>query len=351
MGKQSSTIIINGQRYHRTLEGVVSNKKIAAKSVRPLASAAKQARPQTIVSKPIMDVARHPGKTAGRHPSGSTTLMRTSVKKPAADIKRRIKLIQPAGAAAVSVKHNPQPVRYSTEEERSRRAAEIKKSHLIKHFTPLTAIKPQLPDGRHSDTAFRPVKLVPSHVFQKVQQRHSATDIFQSALQKASSHEQKPVKFKRSAHRGLKLTAGALCALVLLGAVAYLNLGNLKLRLAASRAGFAATMPSVKPAGYHLDNLQAQSGMVATAFKSNSDNNRRYTITQKTSDMTSTMLRDQVFKSVPGGSSYQTVEAAGRTVFLYGNRSATWVNGGVLYKVESNGSLSNQQLLEIAASM
>ena len=48
---------------------------------------------------------------------------------------------------------------------------------------------------------------------------------------------------------------------------------------------------------------------------------------------------------------YQTKEEKGRTVYIYDDSNATWVDGGIWYQIEGDSSLSSDQLLNIVASM
>ena len=47
----------------------------------------------------------------------------------------------------------------------------------------------------------------------------------------------------------------------------------------------------------------------------------------------------------------QTIDTAGRTVYIYGNDNASWVDNGIWYQVTSNGDLSNTDVLNIASSL
>ena len=87
---------------------------------------------------------------------------------------------------------------------------------------------------------------------------------------------------------------------------------------------------------------------MAAQFHSNSDG-RGYTITQKRSSLDSGSLRDGFV--APTDAHYQEAEAGGLTIYLYGNRNATWVNGGIWYVVQANGSFSDRQLIELATSL
>ncbi len=47
---------------------------------------------------------------------------------------------------------------------------------------------------------------------------------------------------------------------------------------------------------------------------------------------------------------FQTFQDAGKTIYIYEDSKATWVNGGVWYQINGNASLTSDQLLRIANS-
>jgi hypothetical protein len=118
--------------------------------------------------------------------------------------------------------------------------------------------------------------------------------------------------------------------------------------MASAKAGFSVSRPGYLPAGYSLADLKYAQGAAALSFHSNSDD-RRYTLSQHTSSWDSQALAGTfVSRQDP---SYQTVQSGGRTIFVYGNGNATWVSDGVWYVLQSDGSLSRQDLISLAASI
>jgi hypothetical protein len=107
-------------------------------------------------------------------------------------------------------------------------------------------------------------------------------------------------------------------------------------------------MPGYKPDGFKLDQMDYSTGVAAIHFASNSDE-RSFALTEKQSDLDSAGLRDSFVTSEQ--QPYQTIETAGRTVYLYGEHNATWVSGGVWYQLRGAGALSDHQLVEIAKSL
>jgi hypothetical protein len=57
-----------------------------------------------------------------------------------------------------------------------------------------------------------------------------------------------------------------------------------------------------------------------------------------------------VVENVVSGSSYQTLDIDGTTVYRYGN-NATWISGGILYTINGSVNLSNEQVTKIVRSV
>lgn len=136
---------------------------------------------------------------------------------------------------------------------------------------------------------------------------------------------------------------------VLGGYLTYLNMPNLSVRVAASQAGIAASFPDYRPDGYRFTGPVAYApGQVSIAFKANGGNHG-YTIKEQSSSWDSQAVYDNlVAKASDGG--YITNSQQGLTVYTYGNKAA-WVNGGILYTIDGDAPLSNEQLLGIAGSL
>jgi hypothetical protein len=90
---------------------------------------------------------------------------------------------------------------------------------------------------------------------------------------------------------------------------------------------------------------QAVSGTVNIKYKSLNDEGRVYEINQTPSNLTSSLVGQNV---VPKGSPVQTSQVKGNTVYIYGTgNDAAWVNNGVLYKIKDRANLSSDELLDI----
>ncbi|MDB5179987.1 MAG: hypothetical protein JWN12_619 [Candidatus Saccharibacteria bacterium] len=161
----------------------------------------------------------------------------------------------------------------------------------------------------------------------------------------------KPAKSKRGFHWSRRFTiVTAIFAVLIIGAyLTYVNIPSISVGFAASQAGINATYPQYKPDGYHLSQPVTYSdGTVTLKFKSNSDNSQ-YSVIQTRSSWDSSAVLTNIVKKA-AGDNYITTQESGLTIYSYDN-NATWVNGGILYTIESNAPLSGEQIRHIATSL
>ena len=170
-----------------------------------------------------------------------------------------------------------------------------------------------------------------------------------------ASEPQKTKKTKRQKERfSLKqnfasAAAASLSVLLIVGYVTYLNIPNFAMKVAASRAGFDASMPGYTPDGFSFHGPVAyNSGKVVVDFTSNSDDSS-YQVAQQESSWDSKSLLENVVKEK--SDKYLTFEDKGLTIYVYDGQNATWVNGGVMYSINSQSKLNTEQLINIATSI
>ncbi len=332
-------------RKRRSIDGIASpaTAKQAA-TVMPVSNAAAMPPITNPAKRPTMHDVVRPTKQTSRQLEHSKTLMRSAVHKPIPAPRHHVTTPLPSHLAAVTVA--PKLSVAAVNNRRLRHASAINKSKLVTRFSDTTGtFQPTAP--RQFSPVAKPI-MAPTPV-------SKSNDMFMSALNAATSHQQSPVKLhahKQSRRRGSTIMAVSVATLgvaLLLGFVVSQNMGSIRLQLASSKAGFTASVPTHKPSGFSLGNFSASAGVVTAHFHSNSDNDRKFTITEKPSGWDSTALRDSYVKQVT--LNYQVVESAGRTIYLYDGDSATWVSGGVWYLVTGASSLSNSQLIQLATSM
>ncbi len=359
--------------------------------------------------------AKQPGSAhiAAHQPQPTRTLMRRAVKSPQLNpassmhVKQGIRTVQTSLKPHMPAKMNINPKLSSDviDPLRSKRAAVANRSGLVKHFTThkpnVNHLAPTVAtiESRSAHRLAQTTQLLPEHpkrptynsnpalasamsntsrVAQSMQTKSAVQpsrqsrpsqsgpttgsqdddhDIFAQALAHATSHqelspkESKMSSAKRSSkrHRNvLGFAAGAAAFVLMCGFVAYQNKANIQLQMASAKAGFSASVPLYKPAGYSMDKLNYSTGAVAMAFQ-NDSTKTGFNLTQKKSNWNSqTLLENFVATS---NQPYQGYESAGRTIYVYGQGKATWVNGGIWYQIDGASNLSNDQIVKVAASM
>ncbi|HET7320010.1 MAG TPA: hypothetical protein VFI84_00310 [Candidatus Saccharimonadales bacterium] len=369
--KTNTTIEINGKRYD-AVSGLPLNTGKSAKSIDGVvrSAAATATAPAAPAPKSAAMVVRAKAHgTAGHRkahvPSPSHTLMRQVVKKPSKSQLAKIK-VQPRTDILIkdpSIVVEPKLSVASPDPKRTARANHVVRSKLISRFGEVHMHRPIISssvlDITSSGTAIldvAPPSDPPARPAIPPSQQRSM-DIFQKALAHATSHEQKPsrakhatmrAKGRRHGNRIASVSSAALAVLIIGGFLAYQNVANVTVRLASTRAGFAASLPAYKPSGFSVGKFAYHTGNVTINFHSNSDQ-RAFALVEQPSEWNSETLLNEFVATK--SSDYQTVQTAGRTVYIYGQNNATWVASGVWYQVNTQGSLSTSQLVNLASSM
>jgi hypothetical protein len=359
-----SVIELNGQMYD-TATGQPLARTTATKT-KPAKKATSQvkhldgfSRRPEVAKRPLSSVS--PAKVH-QQPQKSKTLMRTAVKKPVAPAKIHAKAPATTGAANKTTEHKA--FMAPAKPGRVIRATSIPKSNFISKFgaaaasikTEVLPVKPEPP--HHKPAAKQQTTSTPA-VINHPQQTVAQADPFQAALEQSLSHQQPKAKkakihyrVARKLHVSPKIVSLAsftLVALAISGFMAYQNLPELAMRMAATRAGLSAHLPSYQPSGYSLAGpIQYQPGQVTVNYKSASDT-RAFNVVQKNSSWNSETLLENFVATT--NTPYQTFQSNGRTIYIYGGNKATWVDGGIWYSIDGQSNLNSDQLLRIAGSL
>lgn len=243
--------------------------------------------------------------------------------------------------------------------ERAARAATVAKSKLISRFgTPSPA-----PAVKHHAVKHLPVAPAPAitnHHSAPILARSTAMNPFESALKNATSHQeparphkktrrQRVAKALRVSPRTVSFGSFVIAGLLLGGFFVYQNIPNLAVRVAAARSGVSARLPGYKPAGFALNGpIKYSPGKISISYKSTTDN-RAFHVTESRSEWNNETLLNN-FVAVDRRA-YQTYQDHDKTIYIYDDDSATWVDKGVWYQVEGESSLNSDQLLRIANSL
>jgi hypothetical protein len=181
-------------------------------------------------------------------------------------------------------------------------------------------------------------------------------DMFEAAIERATSHEMPPLTKKelRKIHGKKRFNpkiigygTGFMLFLAIIGYVGYSNLSNVMVKVASMRAGFTASMPGYRPAGFALSSVGYQPGVVSFNFK---DNNHKYIVTERSSTWDSATLENSLV--IPEyGNNFRAIMINGQTIYVYGKDQAAWVSNNILYQVKGNGSLSQDQITKLAQKL
>jgi hypothetical protein len=364
VGNQN-TIELNGKRYDALTGRIIGESEHAKSSYKTHNAHNNQVidgftrRPGTALHKKTTRNA--PNTLAGqvhKKTQKAKTLMRGAVQKPAA--KHPEHSTKPHTGTITSKPPTLQPA----DPRRLLRASHIKKSLLISRFgsgqanTVTTRLEPLAVRPEPTPASSIPAKHSSLARQASAIAKPSKADQFAAAIAKANSHDHPKPKKTRLHHRVAKKlhvkpriisVAASLAAAVLIGGFfAYQNIPNINMRIAKARSGVSGSLPGYKPSGFAIKTpIDYKPGQITINFKSNSDD-RRFSITQEKSNWTSETLLSSLKTK---GEDPLTIEDKGKTIYLYNESNASWVNSGVKYKIEGNSSLNTDQLRRLASSM
>src|SRR5690606_11913822 len=139
-------------------------------------------------------------------------------------------------------------------------------------------------------------------------------------LQQLEENTVKKVPFLRRVgfkNKFANVTALSVAMLLLVGFFGYQNSAAISMKLAASKAGVHASLPSYKPAGYGLiGGVESMPGKVSVSFKSRTDD-KKFTITQQASSWNSASLLANHVTKQHCNTCFQTWQNDGKTVYIY----------------------------------
>ena len=360
MGKQTF-IEINGKKYDAITGQMIAGDNTAS------AKKATVVKPQENVG--VMDgFVKRPKKssasrTAAKHAKRantqkSSTLMRKSVQKPkkiskstkrsqASQLKRKLGQSPRRMQQASEVSRSPHIQKF---EQPAARSSIVKKqsNHAVKqapkhasHPTKAAAV-PQHSNNRQVSATQRNEKLIEKALANS--KSHQSFD-----NHKKTKKSRKWSKKLGVSSRTVAVSSAVLAAVLLGGFFAVQNVPNFAMRVAATRAGFGATMPGYQPAGFSFNGpIDYSAGRVTVSFNSNSDD-RYYDFTQTSSNWNSDALLAKYI--IAEDKMYQTYVDKGRTLYIYDGSNATWVDNGIWYQVEGDSDMTTDQLIRIASSI
>ena len=142
------------------------------------------------------------------------------------------------------------------------------------------------------------------------------------------------------------------CAVVAVFAIVWLvntAMPDLQQKVNATHTGIENPYPSYVPRGYSVTDATYEDGKVVLTFN-DSDTESSFTLTEERSSWDSNALLSNYVKK-EYGENHTVVREQGLTLYI-SNSDASWVNGGVVYKIKTNsGSLTKKQIRSIATSL
>lgn len=325
--KSKHSIFINGQEYD---------------AITGLPAAASTGQARRIVSDigAPRPAAKKAAPAAVLAPKKSQTLRREAVSKPAGNhqqhtVRRRPGMAKPAKSPLVS-HFAAHPAALPQAQAVAATAPVVRHSVPVRAAAPATIVAAPAPAPTPSG-------------------RELKEQLISQKLAEVEHARQSTVPHKpRRSLRGFKprvssVVAASLGLMILGGYLTYLNMPSLSVRVAAAQAGINAQFPEYRPDGYRFDGpIAFAPGEVSIRFKANGGGDQAYTIKQSTSSWDSQAVLDNYVTK--RSRSYLTYSEKGLTIYTYENKAA-WVNGGILYAIDGNAPLSNEQVLRIAASL
>lgn len=309
---KNKTVLINGRKYDARTGLPVDTRSRSGETTRTHSSAIHSPAQRT----------RTLAKRVSKKPIATTTRAQAAKKRP--------------GGQVMDVARSPRISRFHTEP-------------VVAKPTP-TVEKPHTPPKPHPVVMQARAKQPP--VIAPVPAKKSSTEIKREAVQAAlakPSAPKEPLKKPSRLRRTLLIITASIIVLAGLGIVTYINIPSLSVQVASLQAGIDAAYPKYRPDGYRIDGpITYNDGEVTMNFKANAGESH-YSITQSQSTWDSSAVLDNVVRPKVG-EQYLTSQEKGLTIYTY-NGNAAWVNGGILYIIDGNAPLSNDQLRRIATSL
>lgn len=331
------TIMINGRAYDSVTGLPVETPKTTSTPSTP---------PKPAVASP--SISKKPSHAAESAPSNAvhstiqraSTLARRVAKKPAAPqrIARR-----PQAGRHMDIAQSPNVKKFAPHP-------------VVKDIAPKKPVaKPDAPAQVHPTAARALAKAAnKKQVQQKVVQPQTAKQVKDAAITKALATPKPKEKKAKKAPKNkwvkrLIIIGGSIIVVLAALYAVYRFIPAVSVSIAATQAGISARYPDYVPDGYSLSQPVTYSdGEVNLKFNSNS-NSSSYTISQKRSSWDSSAVLDNVVQPLVSDN-YTTTQERGLTIYTY-DKGAAWVNGGILYVISGDASLSNDQVRHIATSL
>ena len=167
----------------------------------------------------------------------------------------------------------------------------------------------------------------------------------ESVLAKSFKHKKRRI----GAAKFLLAFATSAACVAVLGYLVHLNMPDISVRVAAMQTGIEATYPNYIPRDYQLSSVATdQDNRVIMEFIGPED--AKFKLTEEKSSWDSNALLNNFVKA-SWGTNYTVVREQGITIYISTEADAAWVNGGLLYSLDSDGQLTKKQIKNIVTSL
>ncbi len=298
-------------------------------------------------------------KSVRRHTMPSTTLNRRYVKRPVKNTDVKVSVKQNSQATqntqisrSAQISHFNHSVSTTSTKRAQPAKSEVSKavSHPVheaakERMKAKKAITMQKTSGRVSAMTAKELK---DQAIRKALESAAKTD---SAPVEVSSTEKVKKSFMGQFRVGrvmlvLTCTAAAVFAIV---SFVNLNMPDISLRVAAMQTGIEASYPNYVPRDFTLSDIASEENKVTLTFNNGATGESFSLVEEKSSWDSNALQNNYVKNEYP--ETYSTIREQGLTIFVDGS-NATWVNGGVLYKLTAaNDTLTKKQIKTIATSL
>jgi len=269
----------------------------------------------------------------------SKTLMRKYVVKPDQSLKRQTRV---SSNLSLDIA-NPSLIKKRPSLS-TKLLKDIAKSPNVTHFNSVVG---QSTGAASTVRVTNPAKQQSYDQNETKQEKSRLELMLENGINNSTSHlEKTPKNVYKKRQLGKKIIGISAALSVTLVILALTNINNIKLDVASARSGFSAVLPKNPLSGFKLSSISYGAGFINSIFN---NGHSSYTLSQRLSNINNDQLVSYVIK--PVSSSYESQAANGKTVYLYSQNQASWVENGYLYTIKANSNLNNHQILDIASSI
>ena len=263
----------------------------------------------------------------------STTLSRKYVRRPAAKKKvLDVKVSAKKGRAAKSPK-----------------AAVAKKDSAAAPKVKKVAKASSVEKAARAFSVKRPIERRIVKRTGSAEAKAAASDAAREAMKKVAAMESAEPMRKRRKVKVLVAFGISAAVVAILGVFVAINLPNISVKVVAMQTGIEASYPTFVPRNYTMETVASdKDGKITMKFVGPDDTS--FTLVEENSTWDSNAVLNNYVK-MKYSANYSTMHEQGITYYSEPG-SAVWVNGGILYKITSQGkNLSKEQIRNIVVSL